>query len=183
MLVGMPGAPSPAVIRLDLGTSAKQRQQLLDCLAQEGVGTPAIRKLAAQAVGEAQINSRLHRDVSYREHLAAAALRLVQQRPYIPPRQDVEEFQSVWSIGRPGVGGDCADLSVLLVSVYRTLGFPSEVIWITQAGKSLNHVTAKVWVDGAERWAEPTIRGARLGEYPYDAADRLRAWHSLGDPS
>ncbi len=99
-------------------------------------------------------------------------------------------------------GGDCEDLSVLLVafvraarSIYR-LPVYARLVWIRQPGRTLDHVTTEVAIspealdespvmvtaDGPLdprtpwQWAEPSVPGARLGEDPYAALLRAKAF-------
>lgn len=119
--------------------------------------------------------------------LADRLLSFVQSVGYHEDRPGEEWFQ------RPDYtlrhGGDCEDLSTLFVALAKTLGLRARLEWFTQPNASLNHVTSKVWLGPNHRvpvdedgwaWAETTMRGARLGECPYDALERLQAWHVFG---
>jgi len=104
---------------------------------------------------------------------AAACLDLVQGLPYYPDPPGVDDW-----IGHPcnvlTVGGDCEDLATLLVALWATCGLAGRIHWIPQDGNTQDHVTAEVEVPGyGWLWGEATIKGAKLGEYPYDAAARL----------
>ena len=107
------------------------------------------------------------------------ALRWAQRRGYHPDTPGKEEFQSLkWTIEH---GGDCEDLASLVVALMWRLGYDAEVVWITQTGQDLNHVTARVKLDGENwYWADASIDGAILGEDPYKAAERLGKLHVLG---
>lgn len=112
---------------------------------------------------------------------------------YAPDPPGLEVFQTVqWSIGgecgfsvSPITGnrkgcGDCEDLATLLVCLCLCLGITARVKWIEQKGSPLNHVAALVLFDDqrpddprAWRCTDATIPGARVGETPYEALDRV----------
>ena len=112
---------------------------------------------------------------------------------YAPDPPGLEVFQTVqWSIGgqcgfsvSPITGatkgcGDCEDLATLLVCLCLCLGITARVKWIEQKGSPLNHVAAVVLFDDqrpddpkAWRCTDATIPGARVGETPYEALDRV----------
>jgi hypothetical protein len=113
---------------------------------------------------------------------AARALRYVQQLPRIPDPPGRERFQSVAdTIER---GGDCEDKAALLVALleldsYRSPGTGGMLRWMNlEPFASMNHVTALVTFDGGTtwQWAEPSIRGAVIGEEPFAAANRTGDW-------
>ncbi len=112
--------------------------------------------------------------------LVSAALAAVQALPYRPDPPGEEWLQPAWYTLRPAVGGDCNNLSIALASVCFALGVPAQVVWITQTGQAINHVTVAVWAANAWRWAEPAVRGALLGESPYAAVARTGAWNVVG---
>lgn len=70
-------------------------------------------------------------------------------------------------------GGDCEDLSALFVALCGAAGVVARMVWISQRHAPQDHVAAQVLLDGRWRWADASIRGARLGESPYEAAARL----------
>ena len=80
------------------------------------------------------------------------------------------------------VGGDCEDLSVLLVALWAACGLTARVVWIAQPEAGQDHVSAEVLLPRAAGWlpGEGTVRGARLGEDPYVAAKRLQAVRARG---
>jgi len=108
--------------------------------------------------------------------LAGYALCLVQATGYHadPPG---EWFQHVEFTALNG--GDCEDLSALLMSVLYLLGYESRLVWIDQPGKPFNHVTLQVHLSDQWVWAEASIEGSWLGEHPYDAMKRLSAYHKI----
>jgi len=106
--------------------------------------------------------------------LACAALRVAQRSGY-QRDQPGEWFQSVrYTVVH---GGDCEDLSALFVSLAWLLGLDADLIWLEQPDRPLDHVAAKVLVGGAWLWADASVCGARVGESPYAAMDRLGAWY------
>lgn len=104
------------------------------------------------------------------EGRARAALLAVQSLPYVV--DPIGEWLARGSY-TAAHGGDCLRLAPLLVAVAECAGVPGEVLWLAQPSALQDHVTARLRPDGAWLWAETTIRGARLGESPYDAADRM----------
>lgn len=78
------------------------------------------------------------------------------------------------------IGGDCDNLATLFASTCIHAGIPVQVIWINQSTSQLNHVTTMVYVDGKWRWADPSIKGALIGEDPYSAARRTGNGAPLG---
>lgn len=76
-------------------------------------------------------------------------------------------------------GGDCEDLAGLFMALGKAVGLETDVVWINQPGKPLNHVSAKVRVGDEWLWAEASVKGALLGEHPYAAIARLGAWNVL----
>ena len=117
----------------------------------------------------------------HRRLLALEGLRAVQSLEYVPNTAREEWLQSVGRTLRTR-RGECKALSTTLVALYRALGLRPRVVWVDQPGAPLNHVTAKVWIDGGWLWAEPSVRGAMLGESPYDALARAGddAWEVVG---
>ena len=70
--------------------------------------------------------------------------------------------------------GDCADLALVVVAGCRTLGFKSGAVWISQGNLPRSHVVFELGEGDAAVWGDPSLYGARLGELPYDAMQRLR---------
>lgn len=106
-----------------------------------------------------------------RRILALETLRAVQSLTYCknPPN---EEWMQVGDYTIDHCG-DCKALSILFVALSKLLGLQAETYWITQTGQEINHVTARVWLEGYPFWADGSIRGAMLGESPYEAEPRL----------
>jgi transglutaminase-like putative cysteine protease len=144
-------------------TPPSSRVALLDSLAEDAMQRPLVRQFAALLPHDGPERSRAKR-----------ALELVHKLPYRPDPQGLEIFQSAEeTIAR---GGDCEDLATLFVALARLVGLRAKIVWLNQQihGAALNHVFARVLVDGGWLDAEASIAGARLGETPSDAARRLR---------
>lgn len=71
-------------------------------------------------------------------------------------------------------GGDCEDLASLLCAMYAAVGMDTRLVWLTQEGMPLNHITSQVYVEDDWQWSEPSIKGAKLGENPYAALVRTK---------
>lgn len=72
-------------------------------------------------------------------------------------------------------GGDCDQLAALLAALLETAGHRTRIVWVAQPGQVRDHVTVLVWLWGQWRWCEPCVPGAKVGEDPWDAADRVGA--------
>lgn len=110
----------------------------------------------------------------------ARAQRRVRFLPDPGERAGVELYRTARETIAAGEG-DCDDAAPLLVAVFRALGYRARLVAMRSPrqaaqGPYPRHVSAQVSVDGGRSWwwAEPTVRGARLGEHPYAAAARLR---------
>lgn len=107
-----------------------------------------------------------------RRILALEILRAVQSLPYCknPPGEEWMQCAD-YTINNCG---DCKALSILFAAVARVCGFRAEPYWVTQTGQEINHVTGRVWIDRKDPFlADGSIRGAMLGESPYEAEPRL----------
>lgn len=144
-----------------------ERLDELDRTADEAQSDPLLLALAQRAIELAGPDPTLI-------DLAHAALRLAQRAGY--QRDEAGElFQPVrYTIEH---GGDCEDLAALFVALARALGLTAELIWIEQPDRPLDHVVAQVQIDGAWYWADASVCGAKVGESPYAAMDRLGAWY------
>lgn len=108
----------------------------------------------------------------------AAALRVVQLLPYRPdPPGTNDVLRSPCEI--LARGGDCNNRSAFLVAVLTGLDVTAECRWIVQPLEEQDHVAVQVLVGRQWRWMEPTLWGAREGEYPHDAVRRIRNGHAL----
>lgn len=144
-----------------------ERLAELDRLSAEGTRDPLVRAAASLARS-------LAGDDPTPFDLACAALRVAQRAGY---QRDLpgEWFQPCRYTVH--YGGDCEDLSSLFVALARLLGLEAEMVWIEQPDRPLDHVAAQVRVEGAWHWADASVCGARVGEDPYAAMDRLGAWY------
>lgn len=143
-----------------------ERIAILERLATSGSRRPFVQAFAQKLPGKTNLE------------IARSALAAVQELPYVPGPPNEEWMQgATWTMAH---GGECKALSVLLVAALRARGVPAEIVWITQTGKPLNHVTVVVSDGPDQYWAEPAVPGARLGESPYEAIERTNAWHVVG---
>ena len=87
------------------------------------------------------------------------------------PRDDAQEACGTLQAWR----GDCKKLSVLLAAACAAQGIRARLRWLDHRRSDVDHVSVICYANGRWWWAEPTVRGARLGEDPYRAAARLGA--------
>lgn len=108
-----------------------------------------------------------------REVQRRALLSWVQSLPYVPDEPGSDAVRSPAETAR--VGGECKERSVLLgLLLAAALGATVELVWIPQEGAPLDHVSLWEWERGGRRtWLDATVPGARVGEYPADAAARV----------
>ena len=96
-----------------------------------------------------------------------------------------QSARSTWEARR----GDCDDTAPLLAALFQAAGLRARLVGMSSPAYRWQprHVTVQVWLpccDDCPRkrwawtWAEPTLRGAELGEPPMDAAKRLRSRRS-----
>ena len=71
------------------------------------------------------------------------------------------------------LGGDCEDLSKAIVALDLAALLRARVEWLPQPEENQDHVSARVLLAGVWEWQEASLAGARLGENPYQAAQRL----------
>lgn len=158
-----------------------ERMAWLDRLANDAWRGPACRTLAGRVWINAQQRLRAQSaTVGAATTALAVALEAqlaVQSLPYVPDPPGEDVYQSAdETIAR---GGDCEDLAVLFVGLVRMLGatqalpLGAKVFFMPRPGAPQDHITALVRLArGPWLWAECSVRGARLGEYPPDAAAR-----------
>lgn len=178
----------PSCVVIPPTASPSERVALLMRYAQEGARDPRVQTIAQALL--AMLSQRLQRRPTSSEtaQFFADALHLLTQ--YLPDPDGQEVFQSVQQTLGGGCGsevspitgklkgcGDCEDLAAAFVALCMVVGIPSRVVWLEQPGAPLNHVSAQVRTDPARPeewlWMETTIPGARLGENPYGALQRL----------
>jgi len=184
-----PSAP----FRVDDTTPICDRIALTNGLASEGEDDPELQALArvvfaragalaAVLAGAAPrdplLGSVVRAQQWFARLLALEALRAVQSLPYVPCPVGVDCYQPVaYTLAH---GGECKALVATLLALERVLGLRADPYWITQKGQDINHMTSFVWLDGQELWSDPSIRGAMLGESPYQATRRLGPNAALG---
>jgi len=174
-------------------TPVCDRVKLLNDLAADGTQYASVKALAdwvyrralyqcekfsQAAKNDPQMQNVMRNQQWFARMLALEALRAAQSLPYVHDPTNEEWIQTAnftltGNSGNPH-GGDCKDLTIVLVAVERLLGLQAEPYWITQNGQTINHVTSRVKLDGKWFWADPSIRGAMLGESPYEAEARLQ---------
>lgn len=147
-------------------TTEQNRSNILQDIAVRGTDKPELYALA-QTVWERLKSFGIINPLS----VAQEALNAVHHLEY-HPHPEGEWFQPTeYTIIH---GGNCEDLSTVLVALLLRLGVPAHVSWINQVDKPLNHVAVKINIGNNDwRWADPSIAGARVGEEPYEALARL----------
>ena len=137
-----------------------ERFALYSEIARNGAATPWALRVAAACAG------RSDRDRARAVQLAAQMLR------FSPDPTGPDVVHDVAATARDG--GDCEDLAICLVAAALAARLPARLVWLDPRTEHSPqaHVAAKIFVDGAWLWAEPTVR-ADLGEHPWTAAERL----------
>lgn len=188
----VPTGPFPPTWRVDDTTPVCDRVAIMEALANDGTTYPSVQGLANQIKERANAlaaKSPTNQGTWFARIVALEALRAVQSLPYVPAPEGQEWMQRAdYTLAN---GGECKALSVLLVALCHLLGLHAQIMWITQTGKFINHVSTLIWLDSANPntaggrwvWADPSVRGAMLGESPYEAVSRTAAWHVIdGSP-
>jgi transglutaminase-like putative cysteine protease len=151
------------------------RITLINRIANEGMQREPVQKIAHLAKTRALLASGGVPSVPV---TAIEVLRAVQSIPYVDPNHDKECLQRTdYTIAN---GGECKALSAVLVAVARLAGLQADPVWVTQTGLPMNHVTSVIYIDGIPEWADASVRGAALGENPWEAVSRLGAQHVIG---
>lgn len=156
------------------------REQILDAMANVAATDPLVQTLARSLAAEADARARPGQCTAppCNDLRARAFLRYVQSRPYVPDPDGQEWYAGlVYTIG---YGGDCEELAALVVALDRVVEIPGAVQWMDQPDHPLNHVTAKLYLNGQWMWAEASVVGAQLGEHPQAAATRLAQRDRIG---
>lgn len=156
------------LIPIDPHVPPEERVPILNELALRGAEDPDVQRVTREAI----------RGLQSDREIAEALLRRVHAVPFwaYPPK--LECFAPAGKVLERG--GDCDNLSVLYAASCLYAGIPASVVWINQPKSKLNHVTAVVFLDGEWQWADPSIKGARIGETPYEAAHRTGNGAPLG---
>ena len=166
-------------------TLPSEREAMLDAIAASAARDPRVKAVAdglytklADRLGRAPPRPELLQWLMDSVHLLA---------DYAPDLPGEEVFQSVqytlWGGCGAGISpltgqqkgcADCEDQAALLVALCLALGIRARVKWLDQPGSPLNHVSAMALLDGGQ-WicTDATIPGARPGETPYQALDRV----------
>lgn len=184
---------SAPVIRVAPSTPPELREAMLSILADEGV--PLVASIAERVRAEAWREAPGEDPWAASWRLAQRTLEAVHDLvEYKPDPVDGlwDFFSRVGETLRPRRGtprsrltgrsqglGDCEDMSTLTVSLLRANGVRARPIWINQPGAFQNHVALEIFLStaahpsGSPVWAESTIEGARVGEYPLAVVERL----------
>jgi transglutaminase-like putative cysteine protease len=164
-----------APISLPLSTTPQERLALLEQVARDGSQSPRVERLAY---------------ISRTAHDQAATLLETMHRevPFVADAPDVERIQPVEYT--MAFGGDCANLAAALVALYLAAGIRARLAWLDlqSQGYPYNHVAVQISYDPPSvpdaladwLWAEPSVKGARIGEHPLSAAARANDWRALG---
>lgn len=173
--------------RLPAYTSVEARLALGTQLAREAVDSPKVREFA--------FGIRDACNGCTRAQLAERILKTVQDIGW------VADFPGDWMQPVEYTlehGGDCEDLTNLLMAVCWILGPNAANVWLDQPDQPLNHITGAIGLPNGETpsfadarpidpsetpqidgvtwwWADTTVANAQLGEWVYDAVDRLRS--------
>lgn len=143
-------------------TTRTERLLILAGVVRDAVHNPHVQRFASIACSST---------VSKRE-CAWRILWFVQSRPYVssPAGQWIERdlAQTV------ATGGECGALATLVCACAELNGIPWQLVWRSYPDGA-QHISAKLAPEGAWLWADPTVRGASLGEDPNAAALRLRS--------
>jgi transglutaminase-like putative cysteine protease len=167
-------------------TSPEHRMMMVEDLVAFGARDPDVIAYARQVVAASPANplqallDGMHARVTYYPDCGDGNCEDIQRPAY-----------TLFGIGR----GDCEDMSMAFASMARAMGYTARAVWLPQPGAN-NHVPAQIcgtpphaithtaqvippengpscespngWV-----WVETTLPGARVGEHPYEAAERL----------
>lgn len=174
---------SAAPFAVDGSTPVCTRVDLMRAMAAQGQHDPALIVLAGEVQRNADRLCDAVRAAALRDAVWAAALRVqwgcarvlacecllaVQSVPYVAGPDGVDQYQPVaWTLSH---GGECKAKAVLFAALARAVGLDAWPEWITQEGQPLNHALGVVRLDPpTPMWADGSIRGAALGESPYEA--------------
>lgn len=148
--------------------SEQERIDVLQDLAVHSAELPRVVTLAKTVLSRLPYNA----DARQAASEALAAVQHLEYHPHPPAREPYGDF-----FQRPDFtienGGNCEDLSTVLVAILANIGITAMAVWIQQVDKPLNHVAVQVNINGQWEWADPTIGRARFGESPYESIARL----------
>lgn len=120
------------------------------------------------------------------EEAAAVILFCVQQLPFLENPTDRDIYREVSRTIKEGA--DCKGKTALILAGLWNRGIRGQALWVNQNGFDINHVLGATSFDppsvpdrDAEwKYMEGSIRGARLGESPYQAAVRIGDRRAIG---
>lgn len=161
-------APQAPPWRVPDHASPAWRTETLQRMAEAAAHTTPVRRTVAAAAQELAQRRFAGSDPPLRQ-LARVLLWFVQGLPYVDDTSGEEWFQGVLYTLQHG--GDCEDLSALLVALALAAGIPARVEWLDlqgSQGATMNHVAVRLGPHG--EWAETIVPGAQLGVHPLDAA-------------
>lgn len=162
-------------------TPVCSRVDLLNQFAAEGSRNPIVAQFAANVMARVRARAsdvQVHTGDWFHVLIAEEALKEVHKLPYRGDPIDQDCYRDVETTARQG--GECKALNILLTAILLRLGVRAEVGWIFQKDMPLNHVASVVRINGIPLWADGSIRGAKLGESPYEALERTKAFHIVG---
>lgn len=107
------------------------------------------------------------------EDPAASILRRVQNLPNVQPRLPDGHDCYQGSVRTLLDGGNCSCKTILAMALATCCGIRTLVAWYVLPGASSNHVAPAFRVGGLWRIGETLLVGARLGEDPFAAQERL----------
>lgn len=151
-------------------TPVCERAQLLYALAVHGSVTDTVDRLARRI-----------RALAPQKNIWSfiqQALDEVQHLPYVPDPEGQDCYKTADDTA--AYGAECKGKNILFSALMIRLGITAEPVWIMQEGMPLNHVASVVMVQGNPYWADASIPGARVGESPYEALERVGAYHIIG---
>lgn len=167
-------AYNPAMTDATHDPAAASRRARLDALlwaAESGARDPAVR--AVVGVVLSTLRSDLGREPSPRETAQRLLDSLGEIVAYDPDPTGGEAVR-LPTLVLGSRKGDAEELAVVFVAMCRCANVEAALAWLDQPQHAVNHVFARVKV--GDRWldAETTLRGARVGEAPYEAMRRLQ---------
>ena len=188
----LPSAAVKPVLIIPDDVAKEDREDLLNAMADEGASDPIVRRTALWIATRGALGAGRH--LSDQELAQALLDGLHEFVEYTDDPTAYEEYnRAVTSLspaqgmpvstttGRAKGRGDCEDMAVLFAALARSVGLRAQVVWLDQPGQSSNHVAAATCeASGVCHWVETTLPGARVGEHPYAAAERLGIVRTLG---
>lgn len=128
----------------------------------------------AQALRDARTPEvRLWAERIYRARGLAGIVEAIQRLPsfQFAPEAGTDLYQGAVRTLREG--GNCTAKTILGMSAAMSLEIPTRIGWLPQQGVGWDHVAPLYAVGGRLEWGETLLIGARLGEHPNAAKQRL----------